>query len=325
MLGVLVAFSWEAARADYPEGVKNNGLWYVCSTGRVSSGVNPYDEPECQQLTVYPDESSDGVEYGAACGPGTCAEWYQVYFVPPVGVSSFDITCALSGFVNDEGLGAGTFSHTRGSLGSHLSSSGTTVGSGYVGLAFYTYTHTLAGDAHDAGSNTHDPFYDFVANGPDSSGYNGFYVQLHTNTSGTQVNTGVSGTCFLTSWEGSYVPPTVTPTPYPTSTPVTTPTPWLGAINTPVPFATTIPWVATPEPIDFGSSPNDEVCYTLIPGFSYGPVTFFGYEFGIEWLYQELCVTEYTLSWTVFGINYGTWATALMLVGAIGILYSRMK
>lgn len=45
----ILVFSLSVVRADYPEGVKANWLWYVCTTGRTATG-NAWYEPVCQEL-----------------------------------------------------------------------------------------------------------------------------------------------------------------------------------------------------------------------------------------------------------------------------------
>lgn len=91
------------------------------------------------------------------------------------------------------------------------------------------------------------------------------------------------------------------------------------------PFPTPVKWISTPEPIDFGVTPIGSGCYTLLPGFDWGPYTVFGNELEVSVPEFEICTTEYTMSWQVWGYDFGVWATGLIAIIAMAVLYSRFK
>jgi hypothetical protein len=132
------------------------------------------------------------------------------------------------------------------------------------------------------------------------------------------------GTENLPNSNPQYDFPTVTPTPSGSPTPLTC---YIGCgegfVNQP--WNTPVAWVHIPAEIEFGSTPVSTTCYTLIPALAFGPYTIFGNEIGIEIPYFELCNSSYSIAWKLFDINFGAWATALLMVGAVGLLYSRFK
>lgn len=305
------------AKAGYGEvGEKFDYLWYVCSTFRSESGTNPYSEPECQELGLdYQTLTTGNFEWSIECdGPG-CAVWYRNYVVPPVGVISYTLSCAMSGFVDDQGAGSGTFGHTANdSVSVHGDHEGT-MGPGFVGLAFLQYWHVAyAVYGHDMGGNIHDPFFDWFDNGP-STTYEGWYVESTITSSGSQVHSLAAGDCYVSDWEGTYVPPTPTPAPTPTSGypiwPSPVPFPTITATVTPVP-----PW-----PVDIGYTPSvtDTSCYVFI-----GSVP----ETATQWLdvfgiphpeYDDIgvCVEPFDMSMSVGEWDVGRLAWLLASLGLV--------
>lgn len=120
--------------------------------------------------------------------------------------------------------------------------------------------------------------------------------------------------------------PTNTPGPTGSPTPLTC---YIGCgEGTPMannPWATPMPWVSTPQVGTFETIPGATTCYVFIPAFGWGPYTVFGYALGFSWADFELCAQENSVSWILFDINFGVWATGLLLVSAVGVLYSRLK
>jgi hypothetical protein len=318
----IVAVSWLPVLADYPDGVKADYKFYVCTTFRSESGTNPYSEPECQELPLDSVTlDSAAFEWSMICGPGTCQQWYRNYIVPPEGVIDFTVSCALSGFVDDQGLGSGSFGHQRNDAVSiHGDNDGTTMGLGFTGLAFITYSHVAFSTyGHDAGDNSHDPFYDYLDGGPDSAGYQGWYIETTATTSGSDVTVSAAGNCYVDSWTGPYIPPTPTPTPFFTATP------WWFTLPTPVPWLTPAPWVMTPEPGDFFTEPGVETCYVIFPARSFGPITVFGYDIGFAWDAYEFCVTEVDLTLSFLGFEFGSIFVTLLLVSGFAVLFARIR
>ncbi len=88
---------------------------------------------------------------------------------------------------------------------------------------------------------------------------------------------------------------------------------------------TLVVWVYIFVEIEFGSTPVSTTCYTLIPALAFGFYIIFGNEIGIEIPYFELCNFSYSIAWKLFDINFGAWATALLMVGAVGLFYLRFK
>lgn len=108
------------------------------------------------------------------------------------------------------------------------------------------------------------------------------------------------------------------------------PTGWepVGIIGEPVSmsiFTTTPLYPIAPVTTTFGITSGTESCTVLIPYFTFGPYTVFGYvlEFTIDT--YELCITEQTLSLQFLGFDFGAWITILISIGGIGIMYSRFK
>ncbi len=116
-----------------------------------------------------------------------------------------------------------------------------------------------------------------------------------------------------------------TPTPVPTLTPVPTATPfgWGGTAQ---------PWDAPPVwptpvavAVTTGLTPGSRACNTIVPAFTFGPYTVFGYELGASWSAIQVCNTETTFAWNVLGFNFGAYIALIVAIGAIGLLYSRMR
>jgi alpha/beta superfamily hydrolase len=51
----------------------------------------------------------------------------------------------------------------------------------------------------------------------------------------------------------------------------------------------------------------------------------FGYELGASWSAIQVCNTETTFAWNVLGFNFGAYIALIVAIGAIGLLYSRMR
>lgn len=271
LLLLCLSFSPHRAKADYPEGVKFDYKWYVCTTGRTATNV-PWVEPSCQEIPIdYDTLDGAAFSWSAAVGPGTFNSWERRYIVVPEGVDSFRLSCVVSGAVIDDGFGAGTYNMVSGQNGVHLTKSGASQGAGFSGLNFYWYTHTV-GLGHDMGSNENDPFYSWVTDqGSTLSGRPlGSYVETTVSTTGNQVTATVEGDCYVDTWTGGYEVPTPTPTIVdPTATPLPEATPTLGVFPTPVGFPTPLP---TPVPVptwdvDIGYTPtvSETTCYVFIP------------------------------------------------------------
>lgn len=97
-----------------------------------------------------------------------------------------------------------------------------------------------------------------------------------------------------------------------------TPTPVSGGTFT----STT--WTSTPETVEIGLMSGSESCYVLLPAFTFGPYTVFGYELEAGWDDYELCVTSHDLSLVVYGVDYGALVLVVVSLGAFGILFSRL-
>ena len=329
--------TWTVARAGYPEDVKKNYVWYVCTT-YTNSGSVAFSEPSCQELAFgisAPYWDSISFEGQETCGPGSCSLWVRRYVVPPVGVASFRLSCAVSAHTNDQGLGAGSAQVRRGTVDSaHISTSGTNLGVDGAGLTTYWFTHTT-GTGHDFGSNTHDPFYDWLSNGGKTTGYKGAYVETVQTTSGTQVDTLAGLDCILDAMTGSYTAPTPTPTrtntPVPvTPTPTSTPTPGPATptpTRTPGGWPTPLPWIPTPRPggITYGE-PSEPSCYVLLPSFgpyTANPMSIFEFDFG--WEEAELCVSEVAVGIEIFGWDIGAWAMTLLTIAGLGVVIAWIR
>lgn len=130
-------------------------------------------------------------------------------------------------------------------------------------------------------------------------------------------------------WKGSqvYLPPTPKVgdgAPLATRIPgagLATPVAWVPAPN----WGIVQPWVSTPSPVDLEVEPIDSVCTVVIPAFSFGPFTLFGYVLESAWDSVEVCTDTYAVSLQWLGIDFGLWLIALTVIGAVGILYSRLK
>lgn len=121
-------------------------------------------------------------------------------------------------------------------------------------------------------------------------------------------------------WQDEYPP---TPTPIPTITLTPTPIGWGGTAQ---PWPNAIPW-STPiaVPVTIGVSPGTRVCNTIIPTFTFGPYSIFGYDLGASWSAVQVCNSEFSFSWTIFGVDFGAYLTVIVAIGAIGLLYSRLR
>lgn len=66
-------------------------------------------------------------------------------------------------------------------------------------------------------------------------------------------------------------------------------------------------------------------CTPIIPNFSWGPYDVFGYTLQIDIPLYEICTQPKAVSLAFLGIDFGSYILVVLSLGAIGVLYSRLK
>jgi hypothetical protein len=345
LVSALVAASWLPVMAGYPGGTKVSYIWYVCETAS-TTGTSNWSEPACEELTWEYDGTWESDPWGfyLECSPGTCSEWGRAYIVPAAGVTEFGVQCSVTLNIDDNGLGAGSAGFRREDNSFHISNSGDVniahSDDGSISASpHFTFTHSGV-DTFD--SSTHEPYSTWLT---DDDNVVGAYVQWNIATSGNMVSASAEGGCYVDYWyvgewsgptatptpTSTYTPTpthtptptpedTLTPTPAPTDTPTVTPTPGM------TPWPTPVGWIPTPEPWDWGfTNPVGATCYELIPAMGPYTDTLFGFSYDIGWDYFELCIEEYGLTLSWFGINWGAWLIGLLLFAGGAVLFNLFK
>lgn len=298
-----------------------NGVWTICTNYQGAGNVY-----SCQYLNNGMFSLVNAV---TSIGGGDIqgATNYSMLIVPS-DVVSVDLYCVYS-FASDRAHpNATTNGGTSSAGGSNINRSGSWAYSQGTG---YTIYH-----AHRGTTTTQiSAWGTYVQNYPiaQSDYQSGFSFRTTTSAIGY---TGLSGQQYAAyaqaviqcqvlyySTGGLPVPWVDENPPTPTPSNTLTPTPTnIGAIVWP----SASPWaVATPVPVTIGVTPGVRACNTILPAFTFGPYTVFGYSLGTSWSAVEVCNTEMSFSWNVMGYDFAAWTGILVAISVIGLFYSRMR
>lgn len=316
-----------AQSSTYPDGSRSAAHWYFCYASRTNTtGSAPsggWSATTCLKLLWAPGESYHMVASATSDGTNRYAEVVG-WLIPARYVRTVSYHClAAETATRFSGTGsAGSTVTADNSVnftpGTSDWNNGVTVGVGNT--AGVAATNSLDVVAHwDAMAADNWWTHDVVAGWTSSGGTDGTGWRVVSNQSSVNFTATGEFECWVidysmddghSRWEpGEDDLPPATPTP--TATPD-----GLG-------------WDTTPwEPIsdtekmptfDIGE-PGEEVCYTVIPGYTF---TYDSVEYG--WDYIEFCTREYEINIGLFGINLGAYLVTFFLLGGVGILWAILR
>jgi hypothetical protein len=326
-----------AQSSTYPDGARNAVHWYYCYASRTNTTASPpsgsWTATTCLKLLWSPGESYHMVA-SATTGGGTRYAEVVGWLMPARYVRTIQYRCLTAE--------TGTRLSGTGSAGSTVSaensvnftpgtsdwSNGVTVGVGNaVGEAA---TNSLDVVAHwDAMAADNWWSHDVVANWTSSGNADGTGWRIINNQSTANYTTAGEFECWVLDWTmddghtpwvpgvDDMPPATATPVPTATGTPIVTPG---------FSFDDVTPWSpATPDPIDFGVTPDETECINFLPNFSAGESWFGGTVTTTLPSNYSICFEQYAFNLEFMGWDFGLLAVSAGLVAGFGALYGVIK